>query len=247
VPIGALTAEGILDVADAGREQDAPERGRLLLGAALGSDVDVDLLDVDLGTRDALVLELRAATLGDELVGHLWCPACGTQLAVRLTAASLRRPTPAGEAVVEVEVDGWRVAAVSPDGRALAAAARCVGVEAARASLLESCVVEARGPDGDEVGSADVPDAVAEAVGGALVARDPSLDVRIGVSCAACDHAWSCCFDASAYFWIEVDALGARILDEVHSLATGYGWTEADVLELSSSRRRRYVERLAGG
>jgi len=248
MPVTALTAAEILDVADAGRGHDAAQRGRLLLGAALpGVASEAALVDVDLGTRDALVLELRAATLGRELVGHLWCPECGTQLAVRLTVESLRRAAPGSASVVEVEVDGWRVRAVSPDGRALAAAAGCGSVAAARASLLASCVVAASsdGAAVDDVGL--LPDGVVAAVGAALVARDPALDVRIGVTCAACAHGWSCCFDASAFFWIELEALAARVLDEVHSLATGYGWSEEDVLKLSSRRRRRYVERLAGG
>jgi hypothetical protein len=235
-----LTAAAIMDVADAGRAGDPAARGLLLLGAALGEDHG--LLDVDLGTRDAVVLEVRRATLGEEVRGHLWCPVCGVQLGVRLTAASLRRAAE-GDADVVVESGAWRVVARAPDGHVLAAAARAPGVAAARAVLIAGCVAGAW-RDGETAGVDEIPDDVVAVVGEALVARDPMLDVRIGVTCAACSHAWSCCFDAAAFFWIELDALAGRILDEVHSLATAYGWTEAEVLALSSSRRRRYTERL---
>jgi hypothetical protein len=35
-----------------------------------------------------------------------------------------------------------------------------------------------------------------------------------------------------------------QVLDEVHELASAYGWSEEEILGLSSRRRRQYVERL---
>ena len=35
-----------------------------------------------------------------------------------------------------------------------------------------------------------------------------------------------------------------QLLDEVHQLATAYGWTEAEILALSDTRRAAYLDRV---
>jgi hypothetical protein len=44
--------------------------------------------------------------------------------------------------------------------------------------------------------------------------------------------------------WREFAALARRLEDEVHVLASAYGWTESEILALPDSRRRRYVDRI---
>ena len=242
-----LGARQIVDIADRGGASgmSVTERATLMLAEAAHGEGAWDA--IDLATREAMVLELRCATLGDALTGRLWCPVCRMQLVIRLDGPSLHRAPPAADApLARVEVDGWTVTGRSPDGRAMVTAAACAGFEAARASLLASCVVEAA-LDGCAMTAAELPEHVVTALGEALVARDPGLDVRIRVTCAACDHEWRCCFDAASYFWTEIESLAARVLDEVHTLAGGYGWTEDEVLRLSSRRRQHYVDRLVGG
>lgn len=89
-------------------------------------------------------------------------------------------------------------------------------------------------------------DDVIEQVGDALLAADPQAEVRVDLTCAVCGHAWSPVLDPVPFFWRELTAASAQILDDVHQLAAGYGWSEEEVLRLSSCRRRRYVERLLG-
>src|SRR5262249_55645931 len=58
----------------------------------------------------------------------------------------------------------------------------------------------------------------------------------------ACGHGWQADLDVGAFVLAEVDAHAARLLGEVHGLAHAYGWSEADILALSTARRRRYLE-----
>ena len=48
-------------------------------------------------------------------------------------------------------------------------------------------------------------------------------------------------FDIGAFFWSEIDAWAGRILQQVHVLASAYGWSERDVLALSPVRRQLYL------
>jgi hypothetical protein len=44
--------------------------------------------------------------------------------------------------------------------------------------------------------------------------------------------------------WEEIASRAQRLMDDVHVLAQGYGWTEPEVLALSDARRTAYLERV---
>jgi hypothetical protein len=78
-----------------------------------------------------------------------------------------------------------------------------------------------------------------------MAAADPRADVELALACPACAHEWTAAFDAAAFLWSELDAWTRRTLHDVHTLATAYGWTEAEVLALG--RRRHVYLELVGG
>ncbi len=64
------------------------------------------------------------------------------------------------------------------------------------------------------------------------------------VTCDGCGARSASPFDIATFFWRELSARAQQILLDVHELARAYGWRESDVLSLSPSRRRRYLELL---
>jgi hypothetical protein len=40
---------------------------------------------------------------------------------------------------------------------------------------------------------------------------------------------------------MELNAAATRLLHDVHTLASAYGWSEGDILAMSEARRARYV------
>ncbi|WP_028066867.1 hypothetical protein [Solirubrobacter soli] len=240
-----LSAAQLLDLVDAAESADAAARGRLMLAAAVGDARPLD--ELTLGQRDAWVLALRCGTYGDVLVSRVKCPDCGLTLSVAIPRGHLGVPALDESPPVAVRVvDGaWAVEARAVDGFALAAAARCRDVASARAALISACVTHASYA-GDPVDPLDVPDTVVAAVGEALLAADPGCELRVPLACAGCSLEWSPVLDIVHYLWRELATSSSHLLDEIHHLAKGYGWTEDHVLTLSSRRRRQYVERLAG-
>ena len=91
-----------------------------------------------------------------------------------------------------------------------------------------------------------LPAAVLQAVAAAMAAADPQGDVELALRCPACGHVWPAAFDIGSFFWAEVDAWARVLLSEIHTLASAYGWREADVLALSPWRRRCYLELIGG-
>ena len=75
---------------------------------------------------------------------------------------------------------------------------------------------------------------------------DPQADVRLALDCPACGHKFLAAFDVVAYFWSEINAWAYRLLGEVHTLASAYGWREDDILALSPWRRHVYLEMVGG-
>jgi hypothetical protein len=79
-----------------------------------------------------------------------------------------------------------------------------------------------------------------------MVQADPQADVQLALTCPACGHQWEATFDIASFFWSEIDSWAHRILREVHTLASAYGWREADILAMSPQRRQLYLEMVSG-
>lgn len=240
-----LTAAQLFTVVDAGMHANAAERGRIMLAASLPQLDDERLDELSLGQRDAHVLELRCGTFGETLSARVSCPSCSVRLSVRIPRehVALQPPSTDAAPVVHVEHGPVVVEACAPDGAALLAAAACHDVAAARASLIAGCIVSAR-IDGESVDPLRLDDATLDFVGQAIVAAEPQVDVRVGMSCASCGHELTPVLDIVQFLWRELSAASVHLLDEVHQLAMGYGWSEEQVLQLPAARRRQYVERL---
>jgi len=92
------------------------------------------------------------------------------------------------------------------------------------------------------VPAAALPAEVVTAIAQCMAEADPQADVQLALACPQCQHAWEASFDIVSYFWSEIQAWAGRILREVHSLASAYGWREAEILALSPWRRQAYLE-----
>jgi hypothetical protein len=244
----ALSAAQMVEMWDVG-SADGVDAARLLFEVSRPEDPAGRVDEVSIGSRDAWLLEVRQATFGPTVRGLLTCPACGQRLSLQVDSALLSRSAARLDldpAEVVVDVGDVHVEARAPDGRALLAAASCADVESARTVLLERCVIRASAGD-RPVSVASLTDEMVAAIGDAIVAAEPQSEVRLGAVCAACGHTWPAIFDIAPFLWTEVSTMAVRLLDEVHVLAAGYGWSEEQVLALSSRRRRHYLEQLVGG
>jgi hypothetical protein len=87
-----------------------------------------------------------------------------------------------------------------------------------------------------------LPDNILNAVAEHMAAVDPQADVHLNLTCPGCEHSWSALFDILSFFWQEIEAWAYRTLNEVHTLASAYGWREWDVLTMSAWRRQLYLQ-----
>lgn len=81
----------------------------------------------------------------------------------------------------------------------------------------------------------------------AIEEADPQANLQFDLVCAECGYAWSETFDIGGFFWTELEDLAIRTLQDVHTLASAYGWSEEQILALSPVRRTLYLSMAGGG
>jgi hypothetical protein len=230
--------------------QGPVRRGLALLAAACPETPLETLARLSLGQRDACLLALREATFGPHLTSLAKCPGCGERLELNFDVADIRAAPPAllGAEVPEAEthllnVAGYEVRFRLPNSLDLTEVA---GGEAGRQALFERCLLAVR-RNGRAARVRRLPAEVISAVAARMGQADPQAEVHLALSCPACGCNWQALFDIVSFFWSEINSWAYRILHEVHTLASAYGWREADILAMSQARRQLYLEMVSRG
>ena len=221
----------------------APFQKALLLAQLARPQTSPDeLAAVPVDERDLLLLDLRERTLGPRLNAFATCPACRQELEFTLEIPDVRarvsRPVTRPEAVIGEFTFRLR----RPSTEDLASIDLRDEMAASRAALAARCVVEAT-RDGVTVDVRDIPKRALSRLADYLDELEDPAEVLISMTCPACAHSWQAGFDIATYFYAELSVLARRLLEEVHVLASAYGWSERDILAMSPARRQFYLER----
>jgi len=238
----AFTAEDFLLAREAAGGDDAIGHAVALLARAFPGESVEALWRLPLGTRNHRLLALRERLFGPRLEAYAECPHCGEALEFALDADAFPPPEERA-AEYEFEADGTTIRFRLLDSGDLRVAAQCPDVGDARGVLMERCVLEARRGE-EAVSAAQLPPDVVERLAARLAACDPHAETLVDLVCPACGGKWQIAFDIASFLCAEVDAQARRLLRDVHALARGYGWREADILAMSARRRRDYLELL---
>lgn len=237
-----LTTAELLQAWESALDLPIDQRGLALLAPACPEYTSQALTALPLGRLDSLLLTLREWTFGPLLTALVDCPGCSAQIELKFNTAELRVAQSHDLAEShELEVDGVHVRFRLPDSRDLAAAGAAQNRESARTLLLERCIQTAE-RDGHALPLAELQDTVIPAVVAEMMRLDRQADVHLHLVCPVCGTQYSKLFYIGAFFWEEVQRWALRVLREVHSLASAYGWREADILSMSLRRRQFYLQ-----
>lgn len=225
----------------------APEvaRGGVVL-AAIGAVTADGLADLPLGVLGELALRCHLAAFGARLDGVVACPTCAGTLEVVLRLDHLLadstvttdtcRADAYGTDSRRVELAHGVVLVRAPTVRDLLAAG---DVDDPAATILARCV---RDLDGRAVDTRRLSAADLELLDTALEQGAGIGLTRLRTSCPDCDTEVVAVLDPCALLWGRVRMAAPALLHDVARLAAAFGWTEDDVLALSSTRRAAYLE-----
>jgi hypothetical protein len=230
-------SDEVLAVWERGLGENSVARALALLELA-HPDMSADgLAELSIGMRDRMLLDIRELLFGPTIVGLIECAACGDTLETEVATGDLRA-IPLDEPP-EVSRSNYDLRLRLLNSRDQIAAERATADERAR-FLLERCV-DSASLAGEPTPIAQLPAEIIEAVEDRITQLDPQADVQLSLSCPACGHCWQSTFDIVSFLWTELGQWAARMLRDVHVLATAYGWSERDILALSPVRRRHYL------
>jgi hypothetical protein len=236
------SARTLLETWEGGAAEPPYRRALRLLRAACPETDPEALARVGVGRRDEMLLRLRRLLFGPRLVCVAECPACDDRIELDVTIDVLLAAAPGDEAAEHAfRQGGLTIAFRQPttvDLEALAAAGRDAD---GREFLLWRCIVAAH--DGESpLSLEELSPAALASLEEEMAARAALADAYLGAHCQSCGHRWEAAFDAGEFLWAELDAWARRLLNEVHQLASAYGWSEDDVLRLSPLRRQAYLQ-----
>jgi hypothetical protein len=226
----AFSSSEVLDLRDRGVRLHPLDRSLLALSAVCPSQCE-DCADWSLGRRNRALFELHASCFGPHLCGWSACPRCGEKVEFDIDGALLTTTTPADSSSDGVMIRGGRYRL--PTSRDLAEVLPG-DLETVAVRLLERCRIgDGSVSEWNEVALRDA--------GEILAAADPLAETQLALDCPSCAHQWNDILDIGSFVWAEIESRARRLLLEVHTLASAYGWSEGETISLSAARRASYM------
>ncbi|NJP09673.1 MAG: phage baseplate protein [Leptolyngbyaceae cyanobacterium RU_5_1] len=253
----SLSAAELLGVWEQGLTQYPVQRSLSLLAAACPDQSLEQLGSLSIGQRDALLLTLREWMFGTELVSVVYCPSCRDRLELTFNVGDIRVSSNADLTEVHLlQIADYHVQFRLPNSLDLttlipelvpdlAAVGSIANGTSAQQQLLDRCVLSIHQGESERA-IHDVPATVLDTIVEQMADADPQADVQLDLSCPLCGHRWQSTFDIVSFFWSEIHTWANRIVREVHTLASAYGWREADILAMSALRRQLYLGMVGG-
>jgi uncharacterized protein (UPF0212 family) len=227
---------GMDDLLLLGGGRSVPELARELLAALAGDGEAVDALPI--GDAEALLLQLRASLVGEHIQGDLHCPSCRARIEISFSVSDyLRHHRPRTRSTVD-ESEGWltdRRSQITFRIPTLRDQIEVSGAPQAAADLLQRCV---RGETGR---------AIRLRVERLLDQLAPTLSGHVAGDCPECGERVEAYFDVEQFVLRELRAVAGEVYDDVHHIASAYGWSEDEILAMPRSRRTAYAERIRDG
>jgi hypothetical protein len=253
----AISAAELLNAWEEGSAKASAERAVELLALVFPESARERLNAFSIGRRDVALLTLRERLFGSRMVGVVLCPDCGERLDFPFDTREIFDQDPTDEEsdqelepeiAVSVEDYELRCRPVNT-GDALAITAQTGAgqtnsverpLDLARGVLLQRCLLSAKHA-GVAIESEEIPPEVAEIAVERMAKADPMADIHLAMTCPSCARQWSAALDIVSFLWSEIEVWAWRLLHDVHTLASAYGWREQDILTMSANRRQCYL------
>ncbi|PRQ09033.1 hypothetical protein [Enhygromyxa salina] len=204
--------------------------------------------------RDRLLAAVYASTFTDQIESEVPCEQCGEGSDVSFSLAAFVASIDASEdslreaGVVGPDPDGAYSLAdgtrfrlpTSVDQRALLGEA----LDRRRLTLLRACILADQDHAEGRTAS-DMSGELLDRVEAAMELVGPTLDQHLSVDCHECGARRDIRFDIQHFLLRALEHEHRYLVREVHYLACSYGWSRAEILDLSRDERRAYVELVA--
>lgn len=243
-----VSAAQLLNVWEWGLGQSPQHQALALLRLAYPATALEALLQFSIGERDSLLLKLRQAVFGSRLESVAVCAACqqNLELSLQITDLIVSTPSLRTSGPFVFNRAGYTIEYRLPTIQDFLDLG--VVYESGLTNydwLMERCISQAFYA-GTAVTPPQLPSEVIAAIEEGMDQADPQANLQLALTCPACHHSWLASFDIVGFLWHELEVWAHRLLRDVHTIASAYGWREIDILALSSRRRQHYLAMILG-
>jgi len=210
--------------------------GGLLVNSLPGSLQPEQLTGLHAGDRDRMLAEVYQRIYGQRVESTVNCSQCGEVFDLDFSLSNLLESLNIGEDSEQVEplgdgsyllADGlrFRLPTVEDEFAVIGLAA-----EVAERELLLRCIEDL--PEGFDLNDR------AGQIQAAMESVAPIVDLELDARCPECGHEQQVHFDLQNFLLSALGAERGKLMAEIHSLASSYGWSLTDILKLPRSQRR---------
>jgi hypothetical protein len=232
----ALAGELLLAAWERGASQHDLRRAVTMLSIALPATDPGELEFVPLAERNLLLLRLHELTFGPLLNVFAVCPKCGEPLEFSIPTAAMTEQLQQQPSATSIEwgLEGRQYQLRSVTTEDLLASLQAADMTAAQECILSRCLQVSPVP-GDEPLSAS-PDVMEK-----FERLHASAELSCTVDCPACSSREVLDLDIARFLWAEVRSAARRLLNDIHTLATAYSWSEQAITQMTPRRRAAYL------
>lgn len=235
-----LPAEHVLKLWVSGMELHPIEKAITILAAALPEKTPDELAKMPLGQRNRYLMALREAHFGKQLQCLVDCNHCHDSLEFSLDMTLLYPDTDKPVYQQTMSIGDYYITFRPLNSFDLAAALKQSDQNLVQRFLVQACLLEVSYRNKILAHSA-FPDHLIEPLAEQIKAADPLAEILLPFNCPICKQRSEVLFDIAAYLWDELIAELKQALQEVHVLASTYGWSESDILAMSAKHRQFYL------
>lgn len=243
--MNGLSAANVLKIRDMGQYENSVNRALIIMSLAR-PDINRDrLAALSIARRDMILLDIHEQTFGAALNGFSECPKCIERLEFEIAVDDIRirqEQDPIDEnSTFELKEGGYELEFRLPNSHDLSAVTDCADVMEAKDLLMQRCILKAS-RNGTPFKENGIEKEIVERLSERMAEYEAQSDVLIDLECPACGNRWHMIFDIVVFLWSKICVYARKLMEEVHILASVYGWRETDILSMSPFRRQCYVE-----
>lgn len=207
-------------------------------------EIDVaKALSLPIGIRDSLLILIRSNIFGNTFTNIAQCPRCGEKIEWEQHSDNFEIGKPEDLLVkerYEFENGEYTISFRLPNTKDILNLENAAEGYAEE-QLLNNCLLKVNLAD-KTIPTSDIPNEIVANLLTCMEKEDRLADINFSLHCPACSHAWNNNFDIVQYFWTEINAWANRMMYEIGVIASNFGWSEKQILDLSPKRRQIYLE-----
>lgn len=231
----------LLQIWEHGPEYSLLSKSLLLLATAC-PPADYNLVaQWSIGTRDGLLIQIREQVFGLRLINNAVCPNCSETVEWEMKTRDLLLQSP--QEWVEMPIFSLEISPLLIRYRLPNSVDFMSGVDRQSFQLVRDCIVSVE-KKGKPIAVESLSEELLQKLEAQMEKDDPNANLVFNLSCLSCQHQWKAVFDIISYLWKELGEWARQILQEVFILARAMGWSEAEILDMSTKRRQFYLEML---